>query len=204
MNNTRIPAVISCIALLATSACASIVSDKNYQLTLDSVPSGANVEVVNEDGVTEFRGTTPTTCSLRAGKAYFDKQSYTVKMTKEGHEPYQQQVNSSIDGWYWGNLIAGGVIGFFIVDPLTGAMFELDEKAVTASLREQAIPTPSAASTARASLAPPPKPLTLAQEPPAEPDDIAESLQFLKNLREQGLISEEEYQQKRKEKLDAL
>jgi hypothetical protein len=35
-------------------------------------------------------------------------------------------LTSTIDGWYWGNLLIGGIIGMVFVDPLTGAMWKLD------------------------------------------------------------------------------
>ena len=39
------------------------------------------------------------------------------------------------DGWYiGGNILVGGLIGWFIVDPLTGAMYTLP-KEVNADLR---------------------------------------------------------------------
>jgi len=31
----------------------------------------------------------------------------------------------SISGWYWGNILFGGLIGMLIVDPITGAMYKL-------------------------------------------------------------------------------
>jgi hypothetical protein len=34
-------------------------------------------------------------------------------------------LDSSVSGWYFGNLAFGGVIGMLIVDPLTGAMYNL-------------------------------------------------------------------------------
>jgi hypothetical protein len=32
-----------------------------------------------------------------------------------------------MDGWYIGNILFGGVIGFLIVDPATGAMWKLGD-----------------------------------------------------------------------------
>jgi hypothetical protein len=45
----------------------------------------------------------------------------------QNHYPAPAVVNldSSVSGWYFGNLAFGGVIGMLIVDPLTGAMFNL-------------------------------------------------------------------------------
>jgi len=35
-------------------------------------------------------------------------------------------VKCSLNGWYFGNIIFGGLIGLLIVDPATGAMYRLD------------------------------------------------------------------------------
>jgi hypothetical protein len=32
-----------------------------------------------------------------------------------------------LNKWYFGNILLGGVIGMLVVDPLTGAMYSLDE-----------------------------------------------------------------------------
>lgn len=38
-----------------------------------------------------------------------------------------------MDGWYWGNILFGGLIGMLAVDPATGAMYKLP-KATSAGL----------------------------------------------------------------------
>jgi hypothetical protein len=43
-------------------------------------------------------------------------------------------VGSKVEGWYWGNILFGGLIGMIIVDPATGAMYKLDTEAVDVSL----------------------------------------------------------------------
>ena len=35
------------------------------------------------------------------------------------------KLDSSLSGWYFGNIIFGGLIGMLIVDPVTGAMYNL-------------------------------------------------------------------------------
>ena len=43
-------------------------------------------------------------------------------------------MGSKVEGWYWGNILFGGLIGMIIVDPATGAMYKLDTEAVDVSL----------------------------------------------------------------------
>ena len=37
------------------------------------------------------------------------------------------QIQGKLDGWYFGNLLFGGLIGMVIVDPITGAMYRLEK-----------------------------------------------------------------------------
>jgi hypothetical protein len=46
-------------------------------------------------------------------------------------------VDSRINGWYVGNIVFGGLIGWLIVDPLTGAMWALDAEHVNGTLAER-------------------------------------------------------------------
>ena len=43
---------------------------------------------------------------------------------------------STMDGWFIGNLLFGGIIGVLIVDPITGAMWKLP-KQLTVTLAEK-------------------------------------------------------------------
>lgn len=65
-------------------------------------------------------------------------------------------------------------------------------------------PAPGVPPKAQAAPAPAPAPAPAARPAPASADEIEQRLLTLKRLRERGLISEEEYQQKRREILQAL
>lgn len=116
------------IAAFAVTGCASIVSDSKYPVAVTSSPSGAAYEIVNEGGVSVRSGVTPDEVTLRAGAGYFDGEKYTVTYRKDGYTSSTQTLESGIDGWYWGNIVIGGLIGMLIVDPATGAMYTLPEK----------------------------------------------------------------------------
>ncbi|MCJ8178555.1 hypothetical protein [Pseudomonas viridiflava] len=119
---------IIAIAAFAVTGCASIVSDSKYPVAVTSSPSGAAYEIVNEGGVSVRSGVTPDEVTLRAGAGYFDGEKYTVTYRKDGYTSSTQTLESGIDGWYWGNIVIGGLIGMLIVDPATGAMYTLPEK----------------------------------------------------------------------------
>jgi hypothetical protein len=123
--------VIGCLA-----ACASIVSDSKGPVTISSSPTAANIIIADQSGVEIHRGTTPTTITLDASAGYFDGQEYTITFSKDGYDPTTVKLDSTINGWYVGNIVFGGFIGWLIVDPLTGAMWALDTEHVNGTLAE--------------------------------------------------------------------
>ena len=110
-----------------TAGCATIVSDSSYPLGVNSSPDGAYFTVTNRDGIEVNRGTTPESIELKAGGGYFKSQLYTLVFSMEGYEDQVVSVRSTMDGWYWGNIVIGGLLGMLIIDPITGAMYKLPE-----------------------------------------------------------------------------
>jgi hypothetical protein len=122
----KITTVVLSAALL-TSGCASIVSESTYPVAINSAPDGADFVVTNRKGVKVHAGRTPATVSLKSGNGYFSAAAYTVAFHKDGYDDKQIVINSTMDGWYIGNILLGGLIGMLIVDPATGAMWKLPE-----------------------------------------------------------------------------
>ena len=119
------------------SGCASIVSNSQYPVTINSHPSGAEIQIVDETGKVFLKAETPTTVTLAAGNGYFKGKDYTITFIKEGYSSHSASIERGVDGWYLaGNLLFGGLIGWFIVDPATGAMWKLP-KEITADLSPQ-------------------------------------------------------------------
>ena len=114
------------VALLFTS-CASIVSKSEYPVALTSSPSGCQVSVKNASGLVIHQGMTPSMVTLPASAGFFQAAKYQVEYSKKGLPSQTVTLSASIDGWYFGNLLFGGLIGMLIVDPATGAMWKLPE-----------------------------------------------------------------------------
>lgn len=119
-------------AVVATSAgisgCASIISDSSYPVTINSSPDGASFKVVNmKNGMAVMKGETPATISLGASSGFFSRATYSVEFDKPGYDSQSFVLESSVDGWYFANILFGGLIGLLIVDPATGAMWKLDD-----------------------------------------------------------------------------
>lgn len=122
-------AIIAASAALSLSGCASIFSEQTYPVQVTSEPSRASIEIKDEDGNVVYNGSTPATVKLTSSAGYFDGERYTVTFRKDGYDDEQFVINSGIDGWYWGNILIGGILGMLIIDPATGAMYNLPSKA---------------------------------------------------------------------------
>lgn len=115
-------------AAVGISGCASIISDSSYPVTINSSPDGASFRVVNmKNGMDVMKGETPATISLGSSSGYFSRATYSVEFDKPGYDSQSFVLESSVDGWYFANILFGGLIGMLIVDPATGAMWKLDE-----------------------------------------------------------------------------
>jgi len=132
----RIKWMTATMALLLITGCATIVGDKTQSLQLNSKPDDAMVTITDENGVEVFKGKTPANVTLeKSDGSYFGGKTYIVRISKDGYETQSVQVNSKMNGWYIaGNFVFGGLIGWFIVDPLSGAMYNLSPEQVNAQL----------------------------------------------------------------------
>lgn len=119
-----IPVFLALVVLLPS--CASIVSKSSYPLTIHTTPAGAKVSITDKKGMEIYSGETPTALKLKSGSGFFGKARYQVKFEKEGYETKTVPVYFKVDGWYFGNILLGGLIGMLIVDPATGAMYKLE------------------------------------------------------------------------------
>jgi len=108
-----------------TIGCASILSESNYPVTFRSNPNQADIIITNKSGREIFRGKTPATVTLPAGDGFFKGARYDVTASKNGYQESKGALTPDVDEWYIGNILFGGLVGILIVDPLTGAMYEL-------------------------------------------------------------------------------
>lgn len=118
------------VAAVVLAGCASIVSKSEYPVAITSNPIGADFVVKRKNGVPVASGVTPATIVLPASEGYFQPAKYTIEYKRKG---VMQSVplTAKIDGWYFGNLLFGGIIiGMLIVDPATGAMWRLNDTVV--------------------------------------------------------------------------
>jgi hypothetical protein len=112
-------------ACAALAGCATIVHGGPRPISVGSSPSGAKVSIYDRSNALVQTNTTPFVAQLNTKYGYFKGQTYRLVFELPEHANAEVKLNSSLSGWYFGNLIFGGLIGMLIVDPLTGAMYNL-------------------------------------------------------------------------------
>jgi hypothetical protein len=126
--------VLAAALAMALSGCATIFKGQSQEVSISSEPAGAVVTITNLAGERVHVGETPVTLKLKRGAGYFKSEVYTLTFAKPGFAPEQLTLRGSTNGWYFGNLLIGGLIGMLAVDPVTGAMYSLP-KSVSATLQ---------------------------------------------------------------------
>jgi len=124
-------------------SCASIVSKSNWPQTVNSNPWGADITITNRGGFEVYKGITPATLKLRSSANFFKKESYKIKFQLNGFGSKIVPLECSVNGWYFGNILIGGLIGMLIVDPATGAMYRLDSDYINETLSTATVSTPT-------------------------------------------------------------
>jgi len=132
--------IFSLTVLSLLGGCASILSKSEYPVAIDSNPTGVVFYVTNYAGTRVHSGTTPTTVTLSTKRGYFKSQAYTIHLQPSGSPAKEYKIRTETDGWYFGNLLLGGLLGMLIVDPLTGAMFKYPAE-ITVQLDDSAVAT---------------------------------------------------------------
>ncbi len=130
MHNKHPASLITVIALLVaglfSGGCASIVHSGNRSITINSDPTGAKTTISKSSGEVVTVQTTPCTVKLDPKRGYFKGQSYTVKLELPGYKTAEIELRPAMSGWYFGNILFGGLIGMLAVDPVTGSMWNIE------------------------------------------------------------------------------
>ena len=121
---------------LFLSSCATIMSGGNARINFRSEPSEARVRVYDINGMVVYDSETPSFALLPKGKGFFQAETYRAVIEKEGYQKKEIYIEPSLDiGWYIiGNIIFMGWPGWLIIDPITGAMWNLNPTDINANL----------------------------------------------------------------------
>ena len=124
--------IVSVVGILG---CATIITDSYQMISVTSAPSGAEVSIYNRANYPIASGKTPMRAHLDKGAGFFSAERYRLEINKAGYQPVQASITARPSGWYLaGNVVFGGLIGWLIVDPATGAMWVLTPEHVYENL----------------------------------------------------------------------
>jgi uncharacterized protein YceK len=118
---------VAASVLVAVSGCATIIHGTTEKVGFSSTPAGATVSV---DGINS--GTTPTFAQLKRST------DHTVIIDLPGYEKSSFIIESKLSGWFFGNILIGGVIGI-VVDAISGGMYRLTPTELAATLNAKSV-----------------------------------------------------------------
>ena len=113
---------ISSSLLLTTTSCSSIFNGSQQDVQIKSSENGAQITINGNS-----RGQTPATIKLQRGK------SHLIEIKKEGYETYRITTEKSLTGWFWGNLLCGGLVGM-VIDLASGNAYDIEPDVVFAQM----------------------------------------------------------------------
>src|SRR5262245_3427922 len=162
-----------CGALL--SGCATVVNGTTPKIGVSSTPDRAGVMIDNLQHTI-----TPAAVPLARDQS----RSFIVK--KEGYQDDSFVITSNTSGWVWGNVLLGGLVGG-VVDFASGSARKLSQDSVHVTLT----PLPEAQVPTSALI-----PAVMTEPNPSRGQTETKLLE-LKSLLGRGLITKDEYEQKR-------
>jgi hypothetical protein len=115
--------VLGFVTMVSLTSCATIVSGSHQAIGIASNPGDACVWV---DRV--IAGKTPLIVEMSR------KNNHIVRIELEGYEPYEVVMTRKLNGWVFGNLVFGGVVGIAL-DVASGAIYKLTPDQLYAEIR---------------------------------------------------------------------
>ena len=124
----RANALISLILLgIVAAGCASIIHGSQQDVRVVSNPAGAVVRV----NLNNMATTTPGVLTLDRKEI-----GYALTFEKQGYKPVEVSLRRTLDGWVFGNIIFGGIIGI-VIDFSSGSAYKLTPSEVEVALGEK-------------------------------------------------------------------
>lgn len=125
MSPRFLPAAVLLACLV--SGCATVIHGSKQDVAIISEPRSATITI---DGFNV--GKTPYLARLSR------KDIHLVKLELPGYQPYEVTINRKLDGWIFGNIVLGGIVGI-VVDVATGSMYRLTPKDIDGTLKSNTL-----------------------------------------------------------------
>lgn len=120
--------VLALALVVVMSGCATLVGGGSSQaVTLEATPSEARYTIRSSSGIQMSSGSVPASITLPR------KNEYQVDIALDGYETRTIAITKGTNGWIWGNLVFGWIVGF-IVDFATGSAYKLEPAVVNVTL----------------------------------------------------------------------
>lgn len=104
----KIFVVFVCFSSVMITGCASLFNASPSLLNIMTNPQNAKVTITGLQNMERLTKQTPCTVYLNKGS------DYTVKIELAEYQSEEIPIRRSISGWFWGNLLLGGIIGMVI------------------------------------------------------------------------------------------
>ena len=124
---------LAIVTIVALSGCASIISGRRADVSLESYPTKAHVVVHDKHGLEVASVDTPAVVSLKRKDRLIWPAHYTATFSAPGYAPSEVPIQPTLNPWIAGNLLAGGVIGL-AVDNVTGAAWKPKQDKLVAQM----------------------------------------------------------------------
>mgnify|MGYP001270172997 CR=1 FL=1 len=105
-------AALAGASVMVIAGCATIITGTDQSMTFNSEPEGATVIVAGKT-----LGKTPITVQVPKDK------NMSLTFEKEGYKSFTTQLSTTLQGWFWGNIVIGGFLGS-TTDGISGAMHQ--------------------------------------------------------------------------------
>ncbi len=110
------------------SGCATIVSGRKTEVTLDNSGGATYFSVIDNNNRVVDSGMTPKQVTLKTTQTWLTPAKYhVVYASQDGVEEYD--LNAGFNWWTAGNIVIGGVPGIAI-DAATGALWKLQPQVI--------------------------------------------------------------------------
>jgi hypothetical protein len=116
-------------SMMGVVSCATVLQSRPEPVTITSEPPDARVTITDlRTHQRLVQASTPVMTPLARHAGYMRPARYQVVVEKPGYQPYVLLLQAELEKTYFGNFVAGGPLGFLVIDPLTGAMYALPSR----------------------------------------------------------------------------
>lgn len=121
---------LTCVALLAStmSSCASLFTKSNHTVDFRGVPGTSIIETGKNQQIATIGEN-----GFGQGKIRKSLKGKTLLATKSDYQSQTYELGTKVQGWFWGNIVLGGIPGM-LIDVATGKMMKYNKDFIDVTL----------------------------------------------------------------------